>query len=116
MSEVSVAKEATVQTRPQEAVGQKPAKEKDGLPKDIPVVNVKDIMMYAENMDGMEKMESKKLIPYVVYLDEQFKEIVQKKKKDARVILILWIVIMSVLAGALVFVGVKCFEYLTGRG
>ncbi|AFM98151.1 hypothetical protein EHEL_041010 [Encephalitozoon hellem ATCC 50504] len=113
MSETSILSEALPQVRPQretEAKGSSPKEEV--LPKDMPVVNVKDIMMYAENMD---KLESKKLIPYVVYLDEQFKEIVKKRRQDAKVVLILYIVVMSISVIGLVVCGIKLFGYLLGK-
>ncbi|AFN82873.1 hypothetical protein EROM_041060 [Encephalitozoon romaleae SJ-2008] len=112
MPEATILSEALPQVRPQQGSETKESSSKEVLPKDMPVVNVKDIMMYAENM---EKLESKKLIPYVVYLDEQFKEIVQKRRKDAKVVLILYIVVMSILVIGLFVCGIKLFGYLMGK-
>lgn len=112
MSEATILSETLPQVRPQQGPETKESSPKEGLPKDIPVVNVKDIMMYAENM---EKLENKRLIPYVVYLDEQFKEIVQKRRKDAKVVLILYIVVMSIFVIGLVVCGIKLLMYLMGK-
>ncbi|KMV66312.1 hypothetical protein M970_041030 [Encephalitozoon cuniculi EcunIII-L] len=108
MAESVASSESLPQTKPEEPESKK-SPSREAIPKDMPVVNVRDIMMYVENMEGME---NKKLIPYVVYLDEQFKEIVQKRRKDARVVFIFMIAIMSMLVIGLIVCGVKLLGYL----
>ncbi|ADM11395.1 uncharacterized protein Eint_041060 [Encephalitozoon intestinalis ATCC 50506] len=111
MVEESSVAEPVPQAKPQQEIERKGSFPENEVSKDMPVVKLKDIMMYAENMEGME---NKKLIPYVVYLDEQFKEIVQRRRKDAKVVLILYITIMSIFVIGLIVCGVKLFGYLMG--
>lgn len=79
------------------------------IPENAPVVDIKDIMMYKDNM---EEMSTKNLIPYVIYLDEQFKDIVKKKKRDDVVLLVLKMVFIAMAIILLVWMGMKLVNAL----
>lgn len=53
---------------------------------DTPVIGLEDVLMYKEKVG---EPDTKNLVPYVILLDAQFKSVVQKKKREDIVYIVL---------------------------
>lgn len=55
------------------------------MPKSTEVVDIDDVLVYKENYDSFDRS---RLVPYIIYMDLQFRQVVRSRKRSA----ILWLI------------------------
>lgn len=81
------------------------------IPADAPVITAKDVLMCQENI---EKMGDRNLVPYVIYLDAQFKDVVKKRKREAVTYLALKAIIISMMIILVLYIMYLCVSAIWG--
>lgn len=72
------------------------------MPDTTEVVDVDDVLSYNDNFTISDKSH---LVPFVIYMDAQFRQVVKTKRRNAMLMLLVKIMGITLLAGALVYSG-----------